>query len=114
MKNMSVESRKTREILGKAHWQNIAPYHCQGGEKTQFYVELEEKCKRRAAKEVSELTIRDEGKECRKLGKSYLRIPRYLKEENISKMENYLCEYYMESVYQNLWKKAQNAVFGGE
>lgn len=77
-------------------------------QKSQFYVELEEKCKLRAAREVSELEINDH--EVR----TVVRVPRYLKKENISRIENYLSEYYMETVYQKLWEKAQNAVFGAE
>ena len=77
-------------------------------QKSQFYVELEEKCKLRAAREVSELEINDH--EVR----TVVRVPRYLKKENISRIENHLSEYYMETVYQKLWEKAQNAVFGAE
>ncbi|CAB3991807.1 Hypothetical predicted protein [Paramuricea clavata] len=86
------------------------------GQKTRFYVELEEKCKRQAAKEVSELKAADERKDERESGHdlTVARVPRYLKEENISRIENYLSEYYMETVYQRLWEKAQNAVFGAE
>jgi hypothetical protein len=84
------------------------------GQKTHFYVELEEKCKRQAAKEVSELKAADERKDESGHDLTVARVPRYLKEENISRIENYLSEYYMETVYQRLWEKAQNAVFGAK
>jgi hypothetical protein len=117
---MSLENGTSAELLGESTrlW-DVPLYHSmdfaiRDGEKTRFYVELEEKCKRRAAKAVSELKAGDEQKDDKKLGHDLTvpRVPRYLKEENISKIENYLSEYYMETVYQKLWEKAQNAVFG--
>lgn len=89
------------------------------GQTTKFYVELEEKCKKRAAREVSELKFEDEVQDDGSLSNGEEltvtpRIPRYLKQENISKIEAHLTEYYMEAVYQKLWEKAQNAVFGAE
>ena len=110
-------------VLEESRWQNVSTYDSgnftiREGQKTQFYVELQEKCKRQAAKDVSEWATGEKRDNDIKLRNSYevtdARVPRYLNEENISRMENYLSEYYMETIYQNLWKKAQNAVFGGE
>ena len=87
------------------------------GQNTKFYMDLEEDCKRRAAKEVSELQVGDQrtNDEIRSQNdqqKIAMRLPRYLKEENIARIESYLSEYYKETVYQKLWQNAQNAVFG--
>lgn len=88
---------------------------------TRFYVDLEDRCKRRAAKEVSELKTTEEGngsreeelrtsdQECPGIP----RLPNFLKDENINRIETCLSEYYMETVYQKLWENAQNAVFQG-
>ena len=120
---MSFGSRETKVVLEESRWQNVSPndsgnFTIRERQQTQFYVELEEKCKRRAAKDVSEWATGEKRDNDIKLRNSYEvmdgRVPRYLTEENISRMENYLSEYYMETIYQNLWKKAQNAVFGGE
>ena len=105
--------------MGESRWQNISGgFTIRDEQKAQFYVELEEKCKRRAAKDVSEWSIREEPTHEIKLRNRYdvtfVRVPRYLNEKNISRIETCLSEYYMETVYQNLWKKAQSAVFGGE
>ena len=104
---------------------DIPGHHCmdftsRDSQKTQFYVELEEKCKLRAAREVSELEskARNGEEDAEQFNdhevQTVARVPRYLKKENISRIENYLSEYYMETVYQKLWEKAQNAVFGAE
>ena len=84
-------------------------------ERDEFYVQLAEKCKRQAAKEVNELKNKED---CSKMsnGRSLtvVRIPRYLNDENLRKIESHLSEYYMETVCQKLWQNAQNAVYGVE
>lgn len=103
--------------------EELPSYQCRelpirSAKKTQFYVDVQEKCKRRAAREVSELQAEDKRKEVKKLHNggdiTVLRVPKYLKEENIGRIEAYLTEHYMETVYQKLWQKAQNAVFGAD
>lgn len=126
---MSLKSSTTATVLrNSARLQlevsSVSPYHDfvnREGQKAQFYVDLEENCKRRAARAVSELKNGKErfGEAAKSGGrrgpdKTDTRVPRYLKDENISKIESYLSEYYMETVYQKLWEKAQNAVFGVE
>lgn len=125
---MSFESSATAKLLRRSticRLPDIPNDHCmdftsRDGQMTQFYLELEEKCKLRAAREVSELEnkAREGHEDAEEFNdhevRTVVRVPRYLKKENISRIENYLSEYYMETVYQKLWEKAQNAVFGAE
>lgn len=89
---------------------------------TRFYVDLEESCKKRAAREVKELKTNDEARnvacreeeETKKPPQDDVRLRSFLKDEKkINRIETCLSEYYMETVCQKLWENAQNAVFHG-
>ena len=92
---------------------------------TRFYVDLEESCKKRAAREVKELKTNDEAARnvaCREEEETAktepsqddVRLRSFLRDEKkINRIETCLSEYYMETVCQKLWENAQNAVFHG-
>lgn len=118
-----IDIRRTPFILEESQRWTNCPLR-ENASATRFYVDLEESCKKRAAKEVKELKTdeasnvareeEEEEEEMKRKSRGDVRLRNFLKDEQkINRIETCLSEYYMETVCQKLWENAQNAVFHG-